>query len=345
MKDGDTMISYKTSIRLDISGTSQAEVVAKQDDNATREVEGTFIKSDGTAISISSGIASVEVRILRPDNCMVVLDNARINANKVLFTLPENALAVSGRGYGDVRLLGSNGEVLSATRFILTILPSAVSNRQISSSSDFAIYRKDLDTLAANMGGMKLVLISQSDYDDLEAPDSKTVYYVVDENGKVTQYLGAVKLSSGSGGTPTETAVYLDSSPVGIMGAEALVDEIDLTDLEWEQGTILNTGDSASRTDRIRTIGYIELSAEWQSQTVYLIARTTSDTDLSCWLAYYDSDKKYISGSSTVVSGSSVQIPSDTVYVRMVAQQTSSSASISVSDLGTAKFFKYVKEV
>jgi hypothetical protein len=199
MKDGDAMISYKTSIRLDISGTSQAEVVAKQDDNATREVEGTFIKSDGTAISISSGIASVEVRILRPDNCMVVLDNAYINANKVLFTLPENALAVSGRGYGDVRLLGSNGEVLSATRFVLTILPSAVSNRQISSSSDFAIYRKDLDTLAANMGGMKLVLISQSDYDDLEAPDSKTVYYVVDENGKVTQYLGAAKLSSGSG--------------------------------------------------------------------------------------------------------------------------------------------------
>jgi hypothetical protein len=197
------------------------------------------------------------------------------------------------------------------------------------------------------IGNFKFVQCSADDYSQSTA-DSNTVYYVK-SGSTVKQYLGSVEISgggsSGSGGTPTETAVYLDSSPVGIMGAEALVDEIDLTDLEWEQGTILNTGDSASRTDRIRTIDYIELSAEWQSQTVYLIARTTSDTDLSCWLAYYDSDKKYISGSSTVVSGSSVQIPSDTVYVRMVAQQTSSSASISVSDLGTAKFFKYVKEV
>jgi hypothetical protein len=197
------------------------------------------------------------------------------------------------------------------------------------------------------IGNFKFVQCSADDYSQSTA-DSNTVYYVK-SGSTVKQYLGSVEISgggsSGSGGTPTETAVYLDSSPAGIIGAEALVDEIDLTDLEWEQGTILSTGDSASRTDRIRTIDYIELSAEWQSQTVYLIARTTSDTDLSCWLAYYDSDKKYISGSSTVVSGSSVQIPSDTVYVRMVAQQTSSSASISVSDLGTAKFFKYVKEV
>lgn len=46
-------------------------------------------------------------------------------------------------------------------------------------------------------GGMVLLKISKADFDELETKDPDTIYYVYDESGKVTQYVGDSELSSG----------------------------------------------------------------------------------------------------------------------------------------------------
>ena len=46
-------------------------------------------------------------------------------------------------------------------------------------------------------GGMVLLKISNADFDELETKDPDTIYYVYDESGKVTQYVGDSELSSG----------------------------------------------------------------------------------------------------------------------------------------------------
>lgn len=47
-------------------------------------------------------------------------------------------------------------------------------------------------------GGMVLLKISKADFDELETKDPDTIYYVYDESGKVTQYVGDSELSSGA---------------------------------------------------------------------------------------------------------------------------------------------------
>lgn len=172
------MQPYTTKIVLDISGNSQAEVVAKQDDNNSRLIAASFIDETMATFSLSNA-TSAECRILRPDGKMVteevVLDYGN---NQALITLSRHALGVAGRGYGDVRLLGTNDSCLSATRFILTVLPSAVSNDQLSGESVFENYLREVTELKNSLNGLSFMKISQSDYDALESPDSNTVYII-----------------------------------------------------------------------------------------------------------------------------------------------------------------------
>lgn len=49
----------------------------------------------------------------------------------------------------------------------------------------------------SKFGGMVLLKISKADFDELETKDPDTIYYVYDESGKVTQYVGDSELSSG----------------------------------------------------------------------------------------------------------------------------------------------------
>jgi hypothetical protein len=194
------MISYTTEIVLDISGNSQAEVIAKQDDNNTRFLSARFV-DDSSSISLSD-VSSAECRILRPDGLMVTQEaTLDTKDGTVSLFLSEKALAAAGRGYGDIRLLGSNGECLSATRFVLTVLPSAVSNNKLSTESVFENYSKEVATLKNSLNGMTITKISKEDYDALESPDENTIYYVVDDSGKITQYLGSTELSNGKAST------------------------------------------------------------------------------------------------------------------------------------------------
>lgn len=183
------MITHYDDITLDLSTDGvRAEVWAKQDDIGTRAVRASFTDA-GANVSLSS-VSSAELRVLRPDGAMVVSD-ATISSNTVTATFPENALAVGGRGYGDIRLLDSSGNCISAARFILNIEPAAVSNQQVAQSSDFTALLNEY------LGGMKLCKLTKSAYDALATKDSNTLYTVTD-GSKVTQYLGETELKSGS---------------------------------------------------------------------------------------------------------------------------------------------------
>ena len=193
------MITHYTDITLDLdTQVPRAEVWAKQDDTGTRAVRATF-QDNGATVSLSS-VDSAELRVLRPDGAMVTAA-AEISGNTVTATLPENGLAVSGRGYGDICLLDSEQNCISAARFVLHVEPAAVSNEAVSQSSDFTAL------LNSYMGGMKLRKLTKSAYDALATKDSSTLYTVTD-GSKVTQYLGEIELKSGSGSAGALTSIY-----------------------------------------------------------------------------------------------------------------------------------------
>ena len=63
------------------------------------------------------------------------------------------------------------------------------------------------ERLGGTTGSISFKRLSQADYDALGEYDETTVYYAVDDNGKVTQYLGAAKLSTGSAPISTSNVV------------------------------------------------------------------------------------------------------------------------------------------
>lgn len=165
------MITHYTDIVLDLdTEVPRTEVWAKQDDVGSRTVRATFTDG-GSAVTLSS-VSSAELRVLRPDGAMVV-SAATISNNTVIAAFPENALAVGGRGYGDIRLLDSSDNCISAARFVLNIEPAAVSNEQVSQTSDFTAL------LDEYLGGVKLRKLTESAYASLTTKDDNTLYIVV----------------------------------------------------------------------------------------------------------------------------------------------------------------------
>lgn len=49
----------------------------------------------------------------------------------------------------------------------------------------------------ANLGGLSFAKISKAEYDAIAVKDPNTIYYVYDENGNITQYVGTAQMSSG----------------------------------------------------------------------------------------------------------------------------------------------------
>ena len=164
------MITHYTDITLDLSTDGErAEVWAKQDDTGTRAVRATF-QDNGATVSLSS-VDSAELRVLRPDGAMVTAA-AEISGSTVTAILPENGLAVSGRGYGDIRLLDGEHNCISAARFVLHVEPAAVSNEAVSQSSDFTAL------LNSYMGGLHFKALTESEYAALDPKDPDTLYIV-----------------------------------------------------------------------------------------------------------------------------------------------------------------------
>lgn len=66
----------------------------------------------------------------------------------------------------------------------------------------------------AMLGGLSFMKISQADFDALTTKDANTIYFVYDDQGNVTQYLGDAKMSSG---TAADTATLSASGITGIV--------------------------------------------------------------------------------------------------------------------------------
>ena len=58
-------------------------------------------------------------------------------------------------------------------------------------------------------GGMIIEKISKADFDDLTEKDPNTIYYVYDDAGNVTQYVGDAALSGGGGLVRGTTTVLM----------------------------------------------------------------------------------------------------------------------------------------
>lgn len=166
------MITHYSDIVLDLdTEVPRAEVWAKQDDVGSRTIRATF-QDGGSAVSLS-GIDHAELRVLRSDGAMVVSE-ATVDGDTVTALLSENALAVSGRGYGDIRLLDSSDNCISAARFMLHIEAAAVSNEQVAQTSDF---RALLDYY---MGGLRIhPPVTAAEYAAIDPKDPDTLYIVL----------------------------------------------------------------------------------------------------------------------------------------------------------------------
>lgn len=186
------MITQNTAITLDIDTAGvRAEVWAKQDDTGTRKVTASFVNG-GSPISLSQA-SNAELRVLRPDGTMVV-STAEISGNTVVAEFPDNALTVGGEGYGDIRLLDSAGKCISAARFVLHIEYAAVSNEQVTQTSDFTAL---MQGIYERLGGLSFAMLTEEQYNALSPPEANTVYFVSDGKN-ITQYLGTAKMSGGA---------------------------------------------------------------------------------------------------------------------------------------------------
>lgn len=94
-------------------------------------------------------------------------------------------------------------------------------NSDIFDISDLNGNMEKLDkTIGTMAGGIKSVKCTAEEYSAL-TPDPNTVYYVVDGN-KITQYLGSVKLTSGS--APAAAVLSADGL-IGAFGNATKVEE------------------------------------------------------------------------------------------------------------------------
>lgn len=85
---------------------------------------------------------------------------------------------------------------------------------------DFDFYTKE--EINAMLNGLTFIKISQADFDAIITKDTNTIYYVYDENGNITQYLGGAALSSGSAGGVAALSVV---GEIGIAGVAERIEE------------------------------------------------------------------------------------------------------------------------
>ena len=63
-------------------------------------------------------------------------------------------------------------------------------------------------------GGMILEKISKADFDALTEKDPNTIYYVYDDQGKITQYVGEAELSGGTGAIISSSSTAFSSGAI-----------------------------------------------------------------------------------------------------------------------------------
>lgn len=90
-----------------------------------------------------------------------------------------------------------------------------------------------VQALENRMGGMTLRQITRAAYDELTTKDNNTVYYVHDVNGKITQYLGDVEMSSGKSTVGTFTALT-EGTAISNTGTATYQQLLSMTDEQGE---------------------------------------------------------------------------------------------------------------
>lgn len=174
-------------------------------------------------------------------------------------------------------------------------------NSDIFDISDINGNMEKLDeTIGTMAGGIKSVKCTAEEFSAL-TPDPNTVYYAVDDNGKVTQYLGAAKLTSGS---DPAAAVLSADGVSGMVGAASLSYEldVDLMGETWEQGTYyVNNGGSASSSTGIRMSSYLDVSqiANFVSKK-FNITASAGNAKMQYSFCFYDDNKNFLESSTAL---------------------------------------------
>lgn len=68
------------------------------------------------------------------------------------------------------------------------------------------------------LNGLSFEKISQLEFSELLTKNPNTIYYVYDDKGKITQYMGDAELSSGNGSLPVEASKFDSGTPNSIIG-------------------------------------------------------------------------------------------------------------------------------
>jgi len=77
--------------------------------------------------------------------------------------------------------------------------------------------------ISQSLDGLSFKALTDTEYKAI-IPDSSTVYYVTDDSGKVTQYLGTAELSKGTGATTAVLAA--DGSVIGVVAEATEIEEV-----------------------------------------------------------------------------------------------------------------------
>lgn len=128
-------VQYKLTLSLYADDEKRLQA-AKQGDKKTREFEVTLLDRNGEIFSIPPG-ASAQYSISKPDGHTIV-NLATVRADKIVFTLSEQALAAPGLVKGDVTLTLKDGAVLSSQRYAFECVKTDRDLSNVTSTSEYS---------------------------------------------------------------------------------------------------------------------------------------------------------------------------------------------------------------
>ncbi len=127
-----------TPISIDLYGETKYYLVsAKQGDKATRYVRATLM-NNGVEFEIPTD-ATIIANIKKPDG-KFCYNECRIDDNKVMVELTNQALAAAGTAYCDIEIRrNTDAEILSSASFTIEIEPSMRNENAILSSNEMSV--------------------------------------------------------------------------------------------------------------------------------------------------------------------------------------------------------------
>lgn len=140
--------------------------------------------------------AIIEMRLRRPDGALIVA-----NASLDGIDLTTEMLYAPGKAVGEFRA-SENEKIIATENFIVEISPMPVGSKPSGVISTMA----------------NICLIDKSEFDKISDKSTNTLYYVTEIKGNkktVTQYLGEIQLSGGSGNVPVSISAYAGNTLAG----------------------------------------------------------------------------------------------------------------------------------